>query len=101
VVGFIDRGVCIQARIGHDAVDKVINYSGDTIDTAKALIKTWLILDGYGISSSKAVALCRCVTLINPDRITTSDCAAPHYSSINTDIDLVMLGRCAEDPRIL
>src|SRR3989442_2908101 len=38
--------------------------------------------------------------LLNPDRITTADCAAPHYSSIHTDAGLVMLGRRAQDSRI-
>ena len=59
------------------------------------LIKTWLILGGQGFRT-----LPRGVTLLNPDRITTADCAAPHYGSIHTDVDLVMLGHRAEDPRI-
>src|SRR6266404_4278426 len=40
------------------------------------------------------------ITLLTADRITTANCAAPHYGSIHTDVDLVMLGRRAEDSRI-
>src|SRR5262245_13046897 len=40
------------------------------------------------------------VTLRNPDRITPADCAAPYYRSIDTDVDLVILGCCAQDARI-
>src|SRR5262245_60310931 len=40
------------------------------------------------------------VTLLNLDRIPTTDCAAPHYSGIHTNVNLVILGRCAEDSRI-
>ena len=39
--------------------------------------------------------------LLNPDRITTADWAAPLNGSIHTDVDLVMLGRRAQDSRIL
>src|SRR5437773_2160520 len=42
----------------------------------------------------------RCVRLLHPDRITTADCAATHYRSIHTNVDLVMLGRGAQDSRI-
>jgi hypothetical protein len=44
-----NRRVRIQARITHDAVNKVINDGGDAVNTAKALIKTWLILGRHGI----------------------------------------------------
>src|SRR5216683_1888624 len=44
--------------------------------------------------------LCQAATLLNPNRITTADCAAPHYGSIHTDVDLVMLGCRAQDSRI-
>src|SRR5262249_3040850 len=42
----------------------------------------------------------RGVTLLDPDRITTADRAAPHHGSIHADVDLVMLGRCAQDSGI-
>jgi hypothetical protein len=38
--------------------------------------------------------------LHDSDRIATADSAAAHYGGIDTDIDLVMLGRRAEDSRI-
>src|SRR5712692_8678099 len=41
--------------------------------------------------------LSRWVRLLNPDRITPADCAAPHDGSIHTNVDLVMLGRRAQD----
>ena len=44
--------------------------------------------------------LSRCGRLLDPDRITTADCAAPHYGRMPTNVDLVMLGRCAQDSRI-
>jgi hypothetical protein len=34
-------------------------------------------------------------SLLNPDRITTADCAAPRYGSIHTDVGLVFLDRRA------
>src|SRR4030095_13864406 len=40
------------------------------------------------------------ITLLTADRITTADCAAPRYSSIHTDVGLVMLGRRAQDSRV-
>src|SRR6266508_1820347 len=40
------------------------------------------------------------LALLKHDRITTADCAAPHYGSIHTNVDLVMLGRRAQDSRI-
>src|SRR2546425_3493135 len=48
----------------------------------------------------RATHSARGVTLLDPDRITTADCAAPHYGSIHTDVDLVMLGCRAQDSRI-
>src|SRR5437870_13820173 len=38
--------------------------------------------------------------LLHPDRITTTDCPTAHHGSIHTDVDLVMLGRRAQDSRI-
>ncbi len=35
------------------------------------------------------------LTLLKPDRITAVDCATAHDGGINTDIDLVVLGRRA------
>src|SRR5438445_12598030 len=40
------------------------------------------------------------ITLLPADRITTANCAAPRYGSIHTDVDLVMLGRRAQDSRV-
>jgi hypothetical protein len=41
------------------------------------------------------------ITSLTPDRITTTNCAAPRYSSIDTDVGLITLGRRAEDSWIL
>src|SRR5881397_2652560 len=40
------------------------------------------------------------ITSLTPDRITTTNCTAPRYSSIHTDVDLVMLGHRAQDSRV-
>jgi hypothetical protein len=40
------------------------------------------------------------LALLEPDRITAADRAAPHHSRVNTDVDLIMLGRGAQDARI-
>ena len=45
----LTAGFAFRARISHDAVDKVINNGCDAVDTAKALIKTWLMLCGHKI----------------------------------------------------
>jgi hypothetical protein len=40
------------------------------------------------------------LALLDPDRITTADRAALHHCTIDTDIDLIVLSRCAQDARI-
>src|SRR5262249_4454227 len=55
---------------------------------------------GSSLHRSSSPPVRPCVMLLNPDRITAADCAATHYGSIHTDVDLVMLGRCAQDSRI-
>src|SRR6266849_2338472 len=39
--------------------------------------------------------------LPEPDRIAATDRAAPRYVGVHTDVDLVVLGRRAQDSRIL
>src|SRR5262249_32096855 len=41
------------------------------------------------------------LTLVKPDRITAANRATPHYGSINTDVNLIVLGRRPQDSRIL
>ena len=41
------------------------------------------------------------LALLEPDRITAANRAALHDGSVNTDVDLVVLGRRAQDSRIL
>src|SRR5882762_4425996 len=41
------------------------------------------------------------LTLLNPDRITAADRAAPRYGSIHTDVAFVVLGCGAQDARIV
>src|SRR5712692_10039894 len=53
-----------------------------------------------GFPPRGAHGLLRGATLRNPDRITPAHGAAPRHSSIDTDVDAVMLGRRAEDSRI-
>ncbi len=40
------------------------------------------------------------LALLEPDRITVANRATPHDSSANTDVALIVLGRCAQDSRI-
>ncbi len=40
------------------------------------------------------------LALLEPDRITATDHAAPHRVGIDTDVDLVVLGRRTQDTRI-
>ena len=35
-----------------------------------------------------------------PHLITAANRATPHNSSVNTDMGLIVLGRCTQDPRI-
>src|SRR5438132_14314339 len=53
-----------------------------------------------GVGSMRLFGPNRIAALLDPDRITTADCAVPHDGSIHTDVDLVMLGRRAQDSRI-
>ena len=39
MMGLVYPWIRIQARIDHDAVDKIIHHRGDAVDTAKALVK--------------------------------------------------------------
>jgi len=39
------------------------------------------------------------LALLKPDRIASADRASPHDSGVNTDVDLVVLGRSAQDSR--
>jgi len=42
VVGFVHGGVCIEAGVGHDAVDEFIDDRGDAERAAEALVETGL-----------------------------------------------------------
>jgi hypothetical protein len=39
MVRFIHAGIRVQSRVDHDAVNEVIDNSGDGVDAAKALVK--------------------------------------------------------------
>jgi hypothetical protein len=43
-VGFIDRRVRVQARIGHDPVDKIVYHHSDAVHSAEAVIEAGLRL---------------------------------------------------------
>jgi hypothetical protein len=40
------------------------------------------------------------LALLHPDLITTADRATLQHCTIDTDIDLIVLSRCAQDARI-
>jgi hypothetical protein len=44
VVGFIDRRVRVQARIGHDPVDKIVYHHSDAVYSTEAVIEAGLRL---------------------------------------------------------
>src|SRR5947199_8846955 len=44
VMRFVHRRVRVQARVGHNAVDEIIDHCGDVIDSTKPLIKAGLRL---------------------------------------------------------
>ena len=41
------------------------------------------------------------VRLLKPNRIAPADCTAADHGSVDADVDLVVLGRCTQDARIL
>jgi len=41
-MGFIHGGIGVQAGIGHDAVDKVIDHRRDAVNSAEAFVEGWL-----------------------------------------------------------
>ena len=41
------------------------------------------------------------VRLLKPDRIAPADRTATYYGRVDADVDPVVLGRCAQDARIL
>src|SRR5258708_6303332 len=57
MMGFVHGGICIQTRVGHDAVDEIINNGCDAVDSAQSLVETSLILGRHEITSPN-VALC-------------------------------------------
>ena len=90
-----------ELRIGPEPGQQIIRHRRDRVVPTKALVKSLLVVahpvllksGGTGDQTSY-------YQLLNPDRITTADCAAPLNGSIHTDVDLVMLGRRAQDSRI-
>src|SRR5207245_8903369 len=52
VMRFVHRRVRIQARVGHNAVDEIIDHCGDVIDSTDPLIKAGLrlLLVDMGVS---------------------------------------------------
>jgi hypothetical protein len=47
MMGLVYNWVRVKARIDHDPVDKVIDHSGDAVDTAEPLVKAARILDRH------------------------------------------------------
>ena len=92
---FVDSRVRIQTPVNRGSVSEVVDNGCDGGDAAKPIVKvTWnSLLRGRR-------TLPRGITLLNPGRIATADCAAPCDGSIHTDVDLVMLGCSAQDARI-
>jgi hypothetical protein len=70
-------------------------YQAIVAQTAVALSggpPAWLCaVPGRAFVRRRFIAL----ALLEPDRITAADRAAPHHSRVNTDVDLIMLGRRA------
>ena len=42
VMGFVDCGIRIQTRIGHDAVDEIVHYDGNVVNSPEALVEAEL-----------------------------------------------------------
>src|SRR5438876_607877 len=65
------------------------NLRGNEFGTSDGLTRRRRAVHGSG---SRSVALCLTgVTLLDPDRITTADCAGPNDGGIHTDVNVVML----------
>jgi hypothetical protein len=98
-----------ELQIGPEPWQQIVRYRRDRVVTTKTLVKSLFLVAhcvllkcgdiGAEAFYHRRASLER-VRLLNPDRITTADCAAAHYGSIYPDVDLVMLGRRAQDSRI-
>jgi hypothetical protein len=47
MMSLVYLGICIQAGVDHDAVDEIINYAGDAVNTAQPIVKTRQALCGH------------------------------------------------------
>ena len=62
MVRFIHQGIRVQTRVGHDAVNEVIDDAGDWVDAAEAFVKwggLWHRIRSYKIGVFRGKALSR------------------------------------------
>jgi hypothetical protein len=85
-----------ELQIGPEPWQQIVRYRRDRVVTTKTLVKSLLLVAhcvllkcgdiGAEAFYHRRASLER-VRLLNPDRITTADCAAAHYGSIYPDVD--------------